>query len=340
MVTPSPGELGDESRAFRPLFRTQNRPWWVRRPGAAAIAVVVDRLVGEPPAAVHPVVVFGRVMRSVESRLWRDARPPGAAYAAAGTGLGAAAGWLAGTTAGATTVAVGGRALARAATAVGDAVDRGDLDEARALLPTLVGRDPGGLDEKEIVRAVVESVAENTVDAVVAPALWAAVAGAPGALGYRAINTLDALVGHRTPRYQRFGWASARLDDAAGWLPARFTAGLVAAARPRSAPAVWQAVRRDAPRHPSPNAGVAEAAFAAALGLRLGGTNTYGGRRELRPSLGSGRTPEVADVFRAVRLSSDVAWLLTGVLTLLAVLGATKREYARLWSPNSERGER
>ncbi|HEX2041071.1 MAG TPA: adenosylcobinamide-phosphate synthase CbiB [Acidimicrobiales bacterium] len=290
-------------------------------PLATAVGLVVDRFVAEPPAAVHPVVAFGRVMRHVEVQLWRDARGPGATYAAAGTALGAAAGWLAGTTAGATTVAAGGGALARAATAVGDAIDRGDLDEARALLPALVGRDPEGLDEKEIVRAVVESVAENTVDAVVAPAVWAAAAGAPGALGYRAVNTLDALVGHRTPRYVRFGWASARLDDAAGWVPARVTATLVAAVRPRSAAAVSQAVRRDAPRHPSPNAGVAEAAFAAALGLRLGGANQYEGRVELRPSLGTGRPPEAADVARAVRLSSDVAWALTGALAALALLG-------------------
>jgi adenosylcobinamide-phosphate synthase len=293
----------------------------VRRPWATALGLLADRLAGEPPAALHPVVAFGRVMRCVEVQLWRDARSSGAAYAAAGTALGTATGWLAGTTVGATAVAVGGEPLARAAGAVGDALDRGALDEARALLPALVGRDPDGLGEKEIVRAVVESVAENTVDAVVAPAVWAVLAGAPGALGYRAVNTLDALVGHRTPRHDRFGWASARLDDAAGWVPARVTAVLVAAVRPRSAAAVWHTVRTDAPRHPSPNAGVAEAAFAAALGLRLGGANSYAGRVELRPSLGTGRPPEAADVARAVRLSSDVAWALTAALAAMGVLG-------------------
>ncbi|HEX2273466.1 MAG TPA: adenosylcobinamide-phosphate synthase CbiB [Acidimicrobiales bacterium] len=286
---------------------------------------MADRLVGEPPAVVHPVVAFGRVMRFVELRLWRDARGPGAVYAAAGTALGAGAGWVVGATAGATTVAVGGRALARAALAVGDAVDRGDLERARTLLPALVGRDPDGLDEKDIVRAVVESVAENTVDAVVAPAVWAALAGAPGALGYRALNTLDALVGHRSPRYHRFGWASARLDDAAGWVPARITAALVAVVRPGAAAAVWHALRTDAPGHPSPNAGVAEAAFAAALDVRLGGANSYGGRVELRPALGTGRPPEVADVPRAVRLGSDVAWALAGALAVLGVLGGKTR---------------
>jgi hypothetical protein len=177
------------------------------------------------------------------------------------------------------------------------------------------------LDEKEIARAAVESVAENTVDAVIAPALWAAAAGPCGALGYRATNTLDAMVGHRSARYERYGWASARLDDVAGWVPARVTAGLVAAVRPGAAVAVMRAVRRDAPAHPSPNAGVAEAAFAAALGLRLGGTNRYGDLVELRPPLGTGRPPEWPDIARAVQLSADVGLALAAVLTITGAVG-------------------
>ena len=211
-------------------------------------------------------------------------------------------------------VQVAGRALADTANQIAAALDAGDLDHARAALPGLVGRDPSGLDEKEIARAVVESVAENTVDAIVAPALWAAVAGGPGALGYRAVNTLDAMVGHRNPRYQRYGWASARLDDLAAWVPARAVAGLVMAVRPGAAAQVWAAVRRDAPAHPSPNAGVAEAAFAGALGLRLGGTNRYGDRVELRPPLGEGRPPERGDIAAAVRLSRDVSLALAAGL--------------------------
>jgi adenosylcobinamide-phosphate synthase len=173
------------------------------------------------------------------------------------------------------------------------------------------------MDDKEVARAAVESVAENTVDAIVAPALWAAAAGPGGALGYRAVNTADAMVGHRSDRYERYGWASARLDDAAGWAPARVTAALVAAVRPRSAAAVWSAVQRDAPAHPSPNAGVAEAAFAAALAVRLGGTNVYDHGVEVRAPLGDGPPPEAADVGRAVRLSSDVAWALAAGLVLI-----------------------
>ena len=154
---------------------------------------------------------------------------------------------------------------------------------------------------------------------MVAPALWGGVGGAPGVVGFRAVNTLDAMVGHRSPRYERFGWASARLDDVAGWLPARATAALVVAVRPAAAGAVWRAVREQAPAHPSPNAGVAEAAFAAALGLRLGDVNRYGDRVELRPPLGDGRPPEPADIARAVALSRDVTLALVAALLLWGV---------------------
>ena len=289
---------------------------------AAAAGLLADRALGEPPAAAHPVAAFGVVMRALERRLWRDARVPGVAYAATGLAAGTAGGWLLRSTAPATTLATAGRALGRAAVAVERALAADDLDRARALLPALVGRDTDGLDGKEVARAVVESVAENTVDAIVAPALWGALAGAPGALAYRAANTLDAMVGHRSPRYARFGWASARVDNAAGWVPARVTAILVAAVRPASAASVRDAVRRDAPRHPSPNAGVAEAAFAAALGLRLGGPTVYEGRMELRPSLGVGRPPEGADIRRAVRLSSDVT---AALVAALVAVGAWAR---------------
>jgi len=285
---------------------------------AAAAGVLADRLLGEPPAPVHPVAAFGAAMRSVEVHLWGDGRGRGVAHAVAGVALGVGAGRLVGSTAASTWLAVAGRGLTRTARDVGAALDAGDLDRARSLLPALVGRDVADLDDKEVARAAVESLAENTVDAVVAPALWAAAGGGPGALGYRAVNTLDAMVGHRSERYDRYGWASARLDDLAGWVPARVTAGLVAAVRPRSAGAVWQAVRTHAPAHPSPNAGVAEAAFAAALGLRLGGENRYGDRMELRPPLGTGRPAEPGDIRRAVRLSEHVGLALAGALAASA----------------------
>jgi adenosylcobinamide-phosphate synthase len=299
----------------------------------AAGGLLADRLFGEPRVGPHPVAAFGSAMAAFERWWWRDSHLAGALHAAVGSGFGLGAGLAVRTILGpglpstlaATYVSVAGRGLADAATRVAAALESADLDEARNLLPALVGRDPNDLDDKEVTRAVVESVAENTVDAVVAPLLWAAAAGAPGASGHRAVNTMDAMIGQLSDRYRRYGWAGARLDDLAAWVPARVTAAGVAAVRPRSARAVWRAVREDAPRHPSPNAGVAEAAFAAALGLRLGGENRYGERVEIRPPLGTGRPPEVADVAEAVRLSSDVGIAVAVALVAVALVGRRRR---------------
>jgi adenosylcobinamide-phosphate synthase len=282
----------------------------------AAAGVLLDRAVGEPPVQPHPVAVFGRVMQAIEKRWWQDDRASGVRYALAGVGTGAATGLLVRSTTVATYVSSAGRMLGDVALDVGRHLDAGDLEAARQVLPSLVGRDPTGLGEGEIARAVVESVAENTVDAVVAPAWWAAVAGAPGVLAHRAANTLDAMVGHHSDRYERFGWASARLDDALNYVPARVTATLVALVRPRTAGEVMRIVRRDASAHPSPNAGVAESAFAGALGVTLGGTNTYGTRVEHRSPMGDGRPVRVDDIARAVELSRDVGYAL--VLGLLS----------------------
>jgi adenosylcobinamide-phosphate synthase len=296
----------------------------VSRPLAAAAGLLADAALGEPPLHPHPVAAFGSVMRFGERHLYAPTRRAGLGHAAMGVGLGAAAGALLPVGI-ATYLAVAGRALHSAALDAAQALDRGDLVLARSLLPALVGRDPSDLDPKEVARAVVESVAENTVDAVVAPALWAAVAGGPGALGYRAVNTLDAMVGHHDDRYERYGWASARLDDAANWVPARITAALVGVVRPAHAAAVWSVVRRHAAAHPSPNSGVAEAAFAGALGLRLGGENRYGDRVELRPPLGDGRPAEPGDIAPAVRLSRHVGLALATTLAGVS-LGAHRRE--------------
>ena len=296
------------------------------RPLGAAAGILLDLALGEPPAPFpHPVALFGSLMLGVEHALWRDSRAAGAVHATVGVAVGALAGAAVHSTAVTTYVAVAGRLLHHTALDVATALDAGDLDRARTLLPALAGRDAADLDEAEVARAVVESVAENTVDAVVAPALWAAVAGGPGALGYRAVNTLDSMVGHRSDHYRRFGWASARLDDVANWLPARATAALVAAVRPRTAAAVWRTVRHDAPGHPSPNAGVAEAAFAAALGLRLGGVNRYGDRVEHRAPLGRGRPAHRDDIHRAVRLSRDVSLALAGSLAAWGTVTPDRR---------------
>jgi adenosylcobinamide-phosphate synthase len=211
--------------------------------------------------------------------------------------------------AGTTWTVLGAAGLRREATRIGRALDRGDVGTARALLPRLCGRDPSLLDADALAQATVESVAENTSDAVVAPLVWGALAGPAGLLAYRAVNTLDAMVGHRSERYLAFGWAAARLDDAANLLPARLTAALTVllAGRVGGQPsAALRAWRRDAPGHPSPNAGPCEAAFAGALGVRLGGLTTYPYGPSLRPVLGDGRAVAVADVARATRLSRDV----------------------------------
>ena len=292
-----------------------------RRCLAVAAGLVLDRLVGEPPADVHPVAGFGRTMERVEQALWADRRLNGAVYALSGAVMGAAAGSAAGSTAVATWVVAAGRELRRVACRVGELATAGDLAAARAELPSLVGRDPSELDRSGIAAAVIESVAENSVDAVVAPAFWAAVAGAPGAVAYRAVNTMDALVGRRDERYGNFGWAAARLDDVANYVPARIFAGLVAGLHPDRAREIFAAVRRDARAHPSPNAGVAEAAMAAALGRELGGPLRYGAATEDRPLLGHGPRPDPEDIPGAVRVADRVEWTAAALLGLMWLVG-------------------
>ncbi|MEZ0064833.1 adenosylcobinamide-phosphate synthase [Streptacidiphilus sp. MAP12-20] len=292
----------------------------------AAVGYAADAVFGDPRRG-HPVAGFGRFAAALERRLYRDHRGAGAAYTLVAVGTVTAGAVLAqraarrspagqaALAAASAWAVLGGASLVREARVIGRALERGDIDAARERLPHLCGRDPRSLSESEIARAVVESVGENTADAVVNALVWGALAGAPGLLAFRAVNTLDAMVGHRSPRLLRFGWASARLDDVAGWPGARLTALLtVAASEDRGR--TWRVWRRDAGAHPSPNAGHAEAAFAGALGVRLGGTLSYGDRVEHRPVLGAGLRPvAVADVERACRLSRRV-----GALALVATV--------------------
>ncbi|MFE2377843.1 cobalamin biosynthesis protein [Streptomyces sp. NPDC059398] len=296
----------------------------------AATGLLADFLIADPRRG-HPVAAFGRAAAAVERRLWRDHRGWGVLHTAVCAGGAVGAAVLAGRavrgrpaagialTAATTWAVVGGTSLGREARAVGDALAAGDTEAARERLPHLCGRDPQALDAQQIARAVVESVAENTSDAVVGALVWGALAGVPGLAGFRAVNTLDAMVGHRSPRYLRYGWASARLDDLAGWPGARLTAVLavLAGGDPGGALRAW---RSDAGGHPSPNAGPVEASFAGALGVRLGGTLSYGGRVEHRAVLnGGGRPVEYGDIERAVRLSRRVS-----VLALAAALVVRK----------------
>ncbi len=291
-----------------------------RRCFGAATGMILDRLVGEPPTVIHPVAWFGRSMTAFENVIWVDRRAPGVAYTALGVGVGAITGRIVNSVSLVVAVTVAGRELRSIATQIGNVARSGDLVAARAMLPSLVGRDPSELGENDIAAAVIESVAENTVDAVIAPVFWGVVAGAPGAAAYRAINTMDAMVGHLNDRYRNFGWSSARLDDVANYLPARLFAALVAFQKPRSAPLVLSSVGTHAPAHPSPNAGVAETAVAASLGRRLGGPLRYGDVEEDRPFLGEGPRPTPRDITDAVALVERVERTMIGLLIAVGTI--------------------
>ncbi|MEB3019848.1 adenosylcobinamide-phosphate synthase CbiB [[Mycobacterium] crassicus] len=275
-----------------------------------------DQLWGDP-RRLHPVAGLGTCAQCLERRTYRDSRVRGVAHvlvlAGGATGLAylaerSARYPLARTalTAAVTWAVLGGRSLEREAMAVHEFLDAGDIERARVRVRNLVGRDTAALSPDEIARAVVESVAENTSDAVVGSLLWGAAAGVPGLVAHRVANTLDAMIGHRNARYERFGWAAARLDDVLGLPASRMSGTLTVATGPDPVGAL-RAWRRDARHHPSPNAGVAEASFAGALGLKLGGVNIYyGNRREDRALMGDGRVPTPPDIPRAVRLARRV----------------------------------
>jgi adenosylcobinamide-phosphate synthase len=285
------------------------------------IGWLADRVFADPRRG-HPVAGFGTAATALERVTYRDSRLAGIAHVGALVGAAALLGVAVDRTAGrfgviATTAALGaatwstmgGTSLLHTVSALSDDLTTGDIGAARRLLPSLCGRDPDVLDGDGLARAALESLAENTSDAQVAPLLWAAAGGVPAAFGYRAVNTLDAMIGYRSSRYARFGWASARLDDVANIAPARITAALVVMCAPLvggSPAGAVRAWRRDAVRHPSPNAGVVEAAFAGALGVRVGGPTRYPHGLEIRPTLGAGPPPRVADLRRGVRLSRAV----------------------------------
>jgi adenosylcobinamide-phosphate synthase len=298
------------------------------RVAGIAAGYFADLLFGDPRRG-HPVALFGSGAAALERLTYADTRRAGALHA--GTLLASLAvlgvavertarrrgpEWTAVTTTAATFIALGGTSLSRTGHQMAGLLEAGDVAGARRLLPSLCGRDPAALDSAGLARAALESVAENTSDAHVAPVLWAAVGGVPAVLVYRGANTLDAMIGNRSPRYARFGWAAARFDDAVNFAAARVTAVMVAACAPvvgGSPTHALRAWRRDAARHPSPNAGVVEAAFAGALGVRLGGPTQYAHELEIRPTLGDGRAPEVADLARAVTLSRVVQAVVVAV---------------------------
>ncbi|HEX6871778.1 MAG TPA: cobalamin biosynthesis protein [Micromonosporaceae bacterium] len=290
----------------------------------------LDAVIGDP-ARLHPVAGYGHWAAAVERRSYAPTRPAGLRHTAIAVGVPVAAAGVAVLAtrrrplarallvAAATWAVLGGNSLRREASAMADRLTAGDLVAARDQLPNLCGRDPAGLTGPELARATVESVAENSSDAEVAPLVWGALAGLPGLIGYRAVNTLDAMVGHRNERYRRFGTASARLDDLANLVPSRLTALLTVLVAPAVGGRRGRALRiwlRDGHRHPSPNAGQCEAAMAGALGRRLGGKNIYFGQVEARSELGDGPVPDADDVRRAASVSR-----LVGLSALALCLG-------------------
>lgn len=278
----------------------------------------LDALLGEPRRA-HPLVAFGRFGSYIEHRLHRDRRiagvlawcvavlPPVLAVAIAALLLASSA-WASSLFAALVLyLAVGHRSLADHARVVEAALRAGDLDVARVAVARMVSRDTHALDASQVAAAATESVLENGSDAVFGALFWFALLGAPGVVMYRLANTLDAMWGYRTPRFERFGWAAARIDDALNFVPARLTALTYALLGDgRRALRCW---RTQAPQWDSPNAGPVMAAGAGALRVRLGGPAPYHGVWEARPALGEGGAADADAIAAALRLVRRGVWL-------------------------------
>lgn len=310
-------------------------------PATLAIAmlsgVVLDRLLGEPRRA-HPLVAFGRMARAIEARCYGDHRGRGVlAWAAAVLPASLLAAWLqfelqarspwlaAAFAAGVLYLTLGLRSLGEHAAPVARALRDGDLDAARAAVGRIVSRDTAALDGERVAAAATESVLENGNDAVFGALFWFALLGPAGAVMYRLANTLDAMWGYRTPRYERFGWAAARIDDVLNWVPARLTAATYAVlGDTATALRCW---RRQAPLWDSPNAGPVMAAGAGALRVRLGGAAPYHGVWEPRPALGDGQAPDARSIVRASALVGR------GVALWLLVAAALSIAYALVRAP-------
>ncbi len=289
------------------------------------LAMVLDAVFGEPrliwDRLPHPAVLMGRAVGWLDARLnrgeWRRARGVLALILlVAGAGaLGLALAALPGQVA---EVVIGGvllaqRSLAEHVATVAAAL-RQSLAEGRSSVAMIVGRDTGAMDGPAVARAAIESAAENLSDGVVAPALWMLALGLPGILIYKTVNTADSMIGHRTPRHEAFGWASARCDDLLNLIPARLTAGLIWLTRPRAG--VWPAIIRDARLHRSPNAGWPEAAMAQVLDVALSGPRSYHGEMRDFPFV----HPEGRRGIGAPEIDAAVGVLWRAWAALLAVL--------------------
>ncbi|MCK1318191.1 adenosylcobinamide-phosphate synthase [Bradyrhizobium sp. GM2.2] len=307
--------------------------------GAMAVAMVVDALLGWPSwlfARIgHPVTWLGGLISAIDTSWNRPSDPPAFRRAAGLAGalvviaLAVALGWvlqsllplgliqlvLVGVLA---WPLIALRSLHDHVVAVANPTRAGDIAAAREAVSRIVGRDPAALDEAGIARAAIESLAENASDGIVAPVFWGALFGLPGILGYKAINTLDSMIGHRSERHEAFGWAAARIDDVANFIPARLTGLLFVLLAPRRSEAL-SCMTRDARRHRSPNAGWPEAAMAGALSVRLSGPRIYHGSITNEPWLNeAARDPLAADIDRGLTVYRRTMLLLAGILAILA----------------------
>jgi adenosylcobinamide-phosphate synthase len=308
--------------------------------GAMAVAMAVDALVGWPPSLFarigHPVTWLGVLINALDSRWNREVDPlavrrgAGIAAALVVIALAAGLGWVLQVAfpSGWSRVVLIGiiawpfvalRSLHDHVAAVARPLEAGDIAAARSAVALIVGRDPATLDGAGIARAAIESLAENTSDGIVAPVFWGALFGLPGIIGYKAINTLDSMIGHRNDRHEAFGWASARIDDVANFLPARLTGLLFVLLAPRRLDAI-ACIMRDAQAHRSINAGWPEAAMAGALGVRLSGPRIYHGSVADEPWLNeAARDPVAADLAGGLAIYTRAMMLLAGCLTVLAL---------------------
>lgn len=321
------GTAAGGGTAMTNIFAFASWPIWTGMTGAGVLlaAYIVDRCIGDPRWIPHPVIGMGKGITALErwirtkvhsdqglkkAGLWFPIVIAGGAFMLT---------WLVLIVLGlihpvlavlaeilliATTIASKG--LKDAGMEVYRQLAQGDLPGARRSLGMIVGRDTEHLEEPEIVRGTVETVAENIVDAIVSPLFYALIGGAPLAMAYRAVNTLDSMVGYKNEKYLHLGWASARLDDWANWIPARITALLLIAGAwvmKLDARQSARMVSRDARLHPSPNSGFPESAVAGALGIRLGGHNVYHGVASFRAYMGEPTRPmEAEDIVRTSRL--------------------------------------
>jgi adenosylcobinamide-phosphate synthase len=312
----------------------------------ALLAMLIELCVGYPAALFraigHPVTWIGRLIAALDELLNRDADDPRRRKAAGVVAVILLLG-IVGFVAfvverellrlpfGLFALAIiassllAQRSLHQHVAEVAGALHNGGLDAGRAAVGKIVGRDTAALDAAGVARAAIESLAENFSDGVVAPVFWLAIAGLPGAALYKAINTADSMIGHRTPRHEAFGWAAARLDDLVNLPASRLSALLVVAAAAlsadASAAAAWRAVRRDAARHRSPNAGYPEAAMAGALGLALAGPRVYGGVTVDDATMGDGRRDATfADIRRALRIYRRADAILLALVAAAAIV--------------------